>query len=80
MKQIKKKIHENPNVQNLVKNKETYQQTFLSPLTVVENNVVGLTSDHLINKANRKIIGPARKERKSMHDLLKDTNWQVLSV
>ena len=75
LKQIQKRMQTNPNVQNIVKNKKIQQQTFLSPYTIVENSVVGLTTDHVLNKANRPMIGRARKERRSMLDLLKDANW-----
>ena len=75
VKQIEKRINTNPNIQKLVKDKNIKDQTFLSPYTIVENNVVRLTSDHLINKANTRIIGPAKKDGRSMNELLKNTNW-----
>lgn len=70
----------NPNVQNIVQNKTILDQSFLSPLTIVENNIVGLTSDHLINKTNTRVIGKIRKDHGSMHDKLKRANWEIMSV
>ena len=68
------------NLQHFLTVKHRLNQTFLSPFTIVENNVVGLTTDHLVNKANKRIIGRQRKEVMPMVELLKQTNWQVMSV
>jgi len=64
--EIKRRMKSNPNVQKLVKDQEIKEKTALSPYTLVENSVVGLTQKHLILQNNEKAIGSTMKGQASV--------------
>lgn len=48
LRQTQESIFQNPEVRQLLKEKALQDKTLLSPFTVFENSIVGVTANHLI--------------------------------
>ena len=72
--EIQNRIKTNPHVQKIVKGQELKENTTLSPFTIVENSIVGLTENDLIYKNYKRGVGKAQKGKASVEDRLNNTS------
>ena len=70
----------NPNVQKIVKGQDFKYGSSLSPFTIVENNVVGMTESHLVHGGYQRGIGKYVKMQASVKEKLSEANWQIMAI
>jgi len=79
LQETKQRIFENPEIRKLIKDKQLQDKSLLSPFTIVENNFIGVTADHLLNQEDNKDgVGNDRIfSKRTMKEMLQKTNHDV---
>ena len=79
LQETKQRMFENPEIRKLIKDRQLQDKSLLSPFTIVENNFVGVTSDHLLNQEDNKDgVGQDKIfSKRTMKEMLQKTNHDV---
>ena len=79
LQETKQRLFENPEIRRLIKDKQLQDKSLLSPFTIVENNFVGVTSDHLLHQEDNKDGCGLDKmfSKRTMKEMLQKTNHDV---
>ena len=79
LQETQQRLFENPEIRKLIKDKELQDKSLLSPFTIVENNFVGVTSDHLLHQEDNKDgVGQDKIfSKRTMKEMLQKTNHDV---